>query len=58
MMTSRDLRGITLPLLLSIPAIGLVVVVGLGAISPVDYALGVLVMTLLMLAVDVAEGMR
>ena len=40
----------------SLPAVVFIVIMGLGAVSPVDYALGVLSMFLVLAAVEVVEG--
>ena len=40
---------------LALPAAAFIVIVGLGAISPVDYALGVLAMFLVIVAVESLE---
>jgi len=56
-MSLRDVIP-TRSLVLALPAAAFVVVMGLGALSPVDYALGVLVMFLVIVAVEAVEGMR
>ena len=53
-MTDRK-PSVALLLLASVPLIGFVVIMGLGAISRVDYALGMLVMVLILLAYDALE---
>ena len=55
-MSLRDVIP-TRSLVLALPAAVFVVVMGLGARSPVDYALGVLVMFLVIVAVEAVEGM-
>ena len=53
-MTDRK-PSVALLLLASVPLLGFVVIMGLGAISRVDYAMGILVMVLVLLAYDALE---